>query len=344
MADVPTLATAKTIDDEGPRRDDRSSSATGRCRGCSTSGWRRSTSAARCSAASPARGSTRSWSATRRSRSAVSAEPEPVPARRHVRRSAPYVKPGVDPALVVQAARRRSWPIIIAKGPTADEVQRAVMSEVSGRIRGLEQVGGFGGKAVDAGRRPDLCRRQRLLQKHARLLRGDHAGRGPRGDAAMAEAAGADDHPLAGRARGLRRDAKTCAAEARHRQDGRPTVKGDRPIPPIGQLAALDFPTIVHDRLSNGIPVEYVAAQRRAGHPGGAVVRRRRCRRRTGMRAGLRRMTMDLLDEGTTAMSSQAARRGAGAARRRHRQRQLGRPVVRDAVARCRRTSRRRST
>ena len=36
----------------------------------------------------------------------------------------------------------------IAKGPSADEVQRAVMSEVSGRIRGLEQVGGFGGKAV----------------------------------------------------------------------------------------------------------------------------------------------------------------------------------------------------
>ena len=25
-----------------------------------------------------------------------------------------------------------------------------------------------------------------------------------------------------------------------------------------GQLAALDFPTIVHDRLANGIPVEYV--------------------------------------------------------------------------------------
>ena len=51
----------------------------------------------------------------------------------------------------------RSWPTIIAKGPTADEVQRAVMSEVSGRIRGLEQVGGFGGKAVVAGRRADYA-------------------------------------------------------------------------------------------------------------------------------------------------------------------------------------------
>ena len=31
-----------------------------------------------------------------------------------------------------------------------------------------------------------------------------------------------------------------------------------RHLPFLGQLAALDFPTIVHDRLSNGIPVEYV--------------------------------------------------------------------------------------
>jgi predicted Zn-dependent peptidase len=58
-----------------------------------------------------------------------------------------YVKPGVDPALV---AKRLDQIVAdyIAKGPTQDEVQRAVMSEVSGRIRGLEQVGGFGGKAV----------------------------------------------------------------------------------------------------------------------------------------------------------------------------------------------------
>ena len=57
------------------------------------------------------------------------------------------VKPGVDPALV----EKRLDEIIadfIANGPTEDEVQRAATSEVAGRIRGLEQVGGFGGKAV----------------------------------------------------------------------------------------------------------------------------------------------------------------------------------------------------
>jgi len=36
----------------------------------------------------------------------------------------------------------------IANGPTQDEVNRVSMSQVSGRIAGLEQVGGFGGKAT----------------------------------------------------------------------------------------------------------------------------------------------------------------------------------------------------
>src|SRR5437764_4000484 len=60
---------------------------------------------------------------------------------------AAYVRPGVDPAVV---AKRLDQVLAeyIAKGPSADEVQRAVMSEVSGRVRELEQVGGFGGKAV----------------------------------------------------------------------------------------------------------------------------------------------------------------------------------------------------
>src|SRR5690348_5593723 len=58
-----------------------------------------------------------------------------------------YVKPGVDPALVSKRLDQ-IMADYIKNGPTADEVQRAVMSEVSGRIRGLEQVGGFGGKAV----------------------------------------------------------------------------------------------------------------------------------------------------------------------------------------------------
>jgi zinc protease len=57
------------------------------------------------------------------------------------------VKPGVD----ADAVAKRLDQLVAeftAKGPTADEVQRVAASEAAGRIDGLEQVGGFGGKAV----------------------------------------------------------------------------------------------------------------------------------------------------------------------------------------------------
>src|SRR6185436_15991160 len=57
------------------------------------------------------------------------------------------VKPGQD----ADAVSRRLDAIIadfVANGPTEDEVRRTVMRTLSGRIQGLEQVGGFGGKAV----------------------------------------------------------------------------------------------------------------------------------------------------------------------------------------------------
>ena len=57
------------------------------------------------------------------------------------------VKPGAD----IDAVSKRFDAILadfIAKGPTADEVQRVATREAAGRITGLEQVGGFSGKAV----------------------------------------------------------------------------------------------------------------------------------------------------------------------------------------------------
>ena len=57
------------------------------------------------------------------------------------------MKPGADPAVV----SKRLDEIIaefLKNGPTADEVNRAATSEVANTIKGLEQVGGFGGKAV----------------------------------------------------------------------------------------------------------------------------------------------------------------------------------------------------
>ena len=57
------------------------------------------------------------------------------------------VRPGVDAALV---AKRLDALVaeFLASGPTADELQRYQVINISGRMKGLEQVGGFGGKAV----------------------------------------------------------------------------------------------------------------------------------------------------------------------------------------------------
>lgn len=57
------------------------------------------------------------------------------------------VKPGVDPALVARRLDEVTAQFL-SEGPTADEVQRAVMSTLSGQLDGLESVGGFGGKAT----------------------------------------------------------------------------------------------------------------------------------------------------------------------------------------------------
>lgn len=57
------------------------------------------------------------------------------------------VKPGQD----ATAVGRRLDQLLadyLAKGPTADEVQRAATQQLSGTIGGLEKVGGFSGKAV----------------------------------------------------------------------------------------------------------------------------------------------------------------------------------------------------
>lgn len=57
------------------------------------------------------------------------------------------VAPGVDPKKV-EARVDQLFAQFLKTGPTADEVQRVATRAVAGTIRGLESVGGFGGKAV----------------------------------------------------------------------------------------------------------------------------------------------------------------------------------------------------
>jgi predicted Zn-dependent peptidase len=210
------------------------------------------------------------------------------------------VKPGVDPNLV----SKRLDEILadyIAKGPTADEVQRAVMSEVSGRIQGLEQVGGFGGKAVTLAEGQTYAHDSNFYKKTL----ASYAAITP----AVVKASmqqwlkrPALTITLVPGEREAYTEAKPVAVPKTDKAEG--AVKGDRPLPPVGALAALDFPTIEHTQLSNGIPVDFV-------HRSGVPLTQLAIAFDAGESAdsptsrGLAALTMSLMDEGTASLTSQ---------------------------------------
>ena len=211
-----------------------------------------------------------------------------------------YVKPGVDPKLV---SKRLDQVLAdyVAKGPTADEVQRAVMSEVSSRIRGLEQVGGFGGKAVSLAEGQTFAHDSNFYKKTL----ASYAAITPAGvRSAMQQWLKRPSLTitLVPGERPAYQEAQPVIANPEPKDQG--AVRGNREIPPVGQLAELDFPAITHTQLSNGIPVEYVqrtavpvtqlALSFNAGTAADSPQQR-----------GLAAMTMDLLDEGTSKLSSQ---------------------------------------
>ena len=220
------------------------------------------------------------------------------------------VRPGVDAALV----GRRLDAIIadfLAHGPSADEVSRVVTREVSGRIRGLEAVGGFGGKAVTLAEGtlyagdPDFFRKQ--LDAYAAVTPAE----------ALAAARKWLSRPVYALtiAPGARRPADQARAaeisgvappivETATAATASPAGALDRSaLPPVGTFAALDFPAVTHARLSNGIeliyarrdavPVTRVALSFDAGNaadPNGAL--------------GTQSLMLALLDEGTATRSS----------------------------------------
>ena len=182
------------------------------------------------------------------------------------------VKPGIDPDRV---AKRLDEILtdFIAKGPTEDEVKRVVMSDVSGRIGGLEQVGGFGGKATvlaesalysgspDAYRKhmadlaaatPDSVRAAmgKWLTRPVFALRVVPGERD-----AYQEADGTGAAP--GERSGI------VSAPAAYLDQGEQPVSGARAavdrshLPPVGAFPNVDFPTVETTTLSNGIKVHF---------------------------------------------------------------------------------------
>jgi predicted Zn-dependent peptidase len=210
------------------------------------------------------------------------------------------VKPGVDLGQVEQ----RLDQIIaefIANGPTEDEVRRAATREVAGRIRGLEQVGGFGGKAVALAEGQiyagDSNFYKRTLDQYAAMT--------------PAKVRAAMQQWLTRPAFTVRlepgdrppyEEAKISTRRKKSADIRTPRIP--REIPPIGSALPLDFPNIAHVQLSNGVKVAYaqraavpmtqVALSFDAGFSADAPDAR-----------GLQNLTIGLLDEGADGMTSQ---------------------------------------
>ncbi len=232
------------------------------------------------------------------------------------------VKPGVDPATV-----GRQMDAILAEflrtGPTEAELRRAKTAAVAGTVRGLEAVGGFGGKAVTlasgavyandpgfykkelaatAALTPDQVRAvaRRWLSRPVFAYTLEPGARGAYEEAASVRSVVA---PGAGPA-----PAPTAPAPA-------PASTARSALPAVGAIADLQFPAVEHGHLSNGmevvfarrtaVPVVQVALSFDAGNAADPKAK-----------LGTQAFMLSLLDQGTdryTAEQIAERREGLGA-------------------------------
>ncbi|HSX55070.1 MAG TPA: pitrilysin family protein [Sphingomonas sp.] len=209
------------------------------------------------------------------------------------------VRPGVDPA----AVGKRLDELIadyLKNGPTNEELERYKTRTASSRIRGLESVGGFGGKAV-------------TLASGALYMNDPGFYKKQLADLAAVTPAQARDVA----AKWLSRPAYSLTIEPGAREayaeaaavPKKPAVaeapfKGTRgALPAVAEVKDIDFPAVTRTRLSNGI--ELVYAQRDAVPVTQAVISFD-----AGVASdvpaalGTESMTLALLEEGTATRNS----------------------------------------
>jgi predicted Zn-dependent peptidase len=218
-------------------------------------------------------------------------------------------RPGVDIA-ALEARMDAVMNTLITEGPTEDEVRRAVTSNLARTIRGLEQVGGFTGKAQTLAEGkvltgdPDFYARE--FEALAKLTPADvKAAMGrwmTRPALTVVLEPGARD---AGYEEAASINAGSGNASERDRAAETIRVSVERPKPPIDTIAALDFPDVERAALANGmkvtyarrtaVPATWVAMSFNAGGAADPLDKR-----------GLEGLTMALFDEGTKNLTAQA--------------------------------------
>lgn len=177
------------------------------------------------------------------------------------------VKPGEDADLV---AKRLDEIIadFIQNGPTEDEVQRVATRNASSRIVGLEQVGGFGGKAVALAQgelysdnpshyKDELKRLASTTPEQVKAAMQKWLTRPVVGIRVVPGEREAYEEVASGE--GTRTGVLT--APAFYMQDDRlppPSAAPDRSsLPPVGEIPNVDFPDVETATLSNGIKVYF---------------------------------------------------------------------------------------
>ncbi|MBB3765012.1 M16 family metallopeptidase [Sphingomicrobium lutaoense] len=190
----------------------------------------------------------------------------------------------------------------VVKGPTQAEVDRAVTDMLADRIRGLEQVGGFGGKAnaIAEGKlySDDSDYYRKTLEDYAELT-----PEMVRAAAAKWLARPSVTVNLMPGERPPYEEAK--GGSAAPGAETRVFERTVRELPPIGVTQALDFPDVEHVRLSNGamlhyahrdtVPVTQMVIEFDAGNAADSIGK-----------SGLAAMTMALLEEGAGDLDAQA--------------------------------------
>nr|WP_137676349.1 pitrilysin family protein [Parerythrobacter lutipelagi] len=228
--------------------------------------------------------------------------------------------PGQDPDAVAEALDAEIAKFMI-EGPTQDELDRALMTYAAGQIRGLEQVGGFSGKAPTlaegllyqgdaASYRKELDRAAKLTPQEVRDVTASWMARPVfelRVEPGERQEGGEDRGGFffgSGDETGL-------AGPAFYRspfmlQGGSAVAEADRSeLPEVGELKPLDFPDIERATLSNGMEVYFA---RRAAAPVVSV----RVDFDAGYaadprdRLGLSSLMLQAMDEGTMSLDSTA--------------------------------------
>jgi predicted Zn-dependent peptidase len=207
------------------------------------------------------------------------------------------VKPGVD-AAKAEARARELLAKFIADGPTVDEVTRAATRTTAANIRGLEQVGGFGGKAVTLAEGalyagdPGFYKKQlaSFASAQPQDVRKAASEWLTKGAAVIVTSPGE---------RGEKELALAGVASQRQAPEQKPELtETDRSkLPKVNPQTTLTFPTVERAMLSNGVKVTFA---RRAAVPtvSIAAVFDAGSAADTKDKTGLQRLTLNTMREG----------------------------------------------